>query len=129
MRLLVWLMLVLTCLGGCTSTRTVMPLREGTVDSVGLTKVLKRGDWVKVRTIDGTLYKGEVAALGHDSISLDLKPKYRSDEILVLAHEDIAGIEKVSVSFFKSLGLLAGTAGVVCFFAMLAFISQFEGME
>ena len=108
----VWSMLVLACLGGCSSSRYVVQPSIGSATTTDLEAELERGDWIKVETRGGGIYNGEFVRVDATILYMDIDP-YNSVQVLRLARQGIVSIEEKSPHLGHTVLAVTGLACAV----------------
>jgi len=106
-------MLVLACLGGCTTGHYVVEpwTRTGTLPHVETE--LAHGDWIKVMMASGETYYGEFIRVDATTLYMDIDP-YNAVEMARLSRQDIVSLDKRTFHFgYTVLTTVIVTATVI----------------
>ena len=109
MRLLVWLMLLIVCLGGCTASQRVVSRGSGSNISTSIRTGFDKGDWVVVEVTSGETYTGKLIEIGYNSIGIQQRDYYALAPRLDIPHDNIVAMEKQEFSLLKTFVGIAGT--------------------
>jgi len=116
-------MLVMTCLGGCTSSRTVRMLDASMDDNLNDSQHIDPGTVVDIVLIDGSEYSGEMVDYTRDEVRIRYVPSNYHQEVmtrprtnlpnyeegvLTIARNRIESIEVRSFDWVKTTFLTAG---------------------
>lgn len=123
----IWLMLVLACLGGCSSGRYVVGPPTGSASKADLEAELQYGDWIRVEMRDGGVYDGEFVRADGVTLFMDIDP-YNSIQFVSLARQDIISIEKKSFHLGRTVLAAAGVASAVGVLIYIAFLNSLMNM-
>lgn len=126
------MMLVLACLGGCTTARQIELTDNESGGRGGGAPELEPGDLVRVRLHDGTEYRGELHEIDWGDVRIRQSYSSFDMDIVTIPRSQIISIERLQFSLLNSVGMLAGfVAGfaMVILIGLILFPPDFGGMS
>jgi hypothetical protein len=109
----VWFMLILACLGGCSTSRTIISAESNPAASTDLLAELDPGDWISVHQANGDKYKGVVTSLGENFVSLNIDPFHTSGEIVTISRDDIILLKHDTPNRSETVLRILGTTAII----------------
>jgi len=117
-----WLMLLITCAGGCSSGRIVCPPYDEIGGGRGRGRGLEPGASVVVRLHNGSEIQGELQEITQDTILLERRYIAFEFETVAIPRAQIDTIEQLRFDSRKTAGLLLGVAAGLVVTLMLALL-------